>query len=464
MELNRLSTLDLLDDEEDEDEDEEDEVRFKYKSLNRFSLWLKRFKFLDQNQQKTDDEDQKTSAFDLLDQFFSDQRTEESEQQVVNVSELDPAIQEEIIAQIAKYNLNKLDEIEKSSLLYTIDFLEDLSQNGQLIPAFERKIGEIYSNLASQGTSLSNHDLELPFSLDHNQELLTDNHDLEVALPLPIPVVVKTNHYLDTVDSSVSEKPRSSKKHSFEDFIRHFSFESNHQHIDQDYKYLEHKMQNRRHLENLYQAVEETIIKKTENQHYLPKTEVKKESFKLKPPASKEVLVDQKSSLVEKQSLVRERSVELHLSDSQYLDLAQKIKVDSISLKQLYETRQISINGLKRVVKEYLKTGDISQYLKMELIERQKDFERDPLFRDIRKTMQELKVDHQKELSLRMASIIKKDNLTSENVQTKPIKDNLLKNDKPTKLTHNISGLNLALTVIIACLVFLILILLIIKL
>ena len=70
------------------------------------------------------------------------------------------------------------------------------------------------------------------------------------------------------------------------------------------------------------------------------------------------------------------------MSRTEVMDISGKIMVEGTSLKRIYEANLISENGLRRLVGEYLRTGDIRGLLKLELLEREIDFERDPQLRD----------------------------------------------------------------------------------
>ena len=64
------------------------------------------------------------------------------------------------------------------------------------------------------------------------------------------------------------------------------------------------------------------------------------------------------------------------------LSLSEKIMVDGTSLRKVYETQLVSEKGLRRLVAEHLRGGNLARALKRELVEREIDFERDPIFRD----------------------------------------------------------------------------------
>lgn len=70
------------------------------------------------------------------------------------------------------------------------------------------------------------------------------------------------------------------------------------------------------------------------------------------------------------------------LDRTELLELSEKIIVDGNSLRQIYETHLIGERGLRRLVAEHLRGGDVRKALKREVVEREIDFERDPAMRD----------------------------------------------------------------------------------
>lgn len=70
------------------------------------------------------------------------------------------------------------------------------------------------------------------------------------------------------------------------------------------------------------------------------------------------------------------------ISRADLLDLSAKTLVDGSTLRKVYEASLITEKGLRRVLIEHLRGGDIKRALKRELVEREKDFERDPNIRD----------------------------------------------------------------------------------
>lgn len=98
-------------------------------------------------------------------------------------------------------------------------------------------------------------------------------------------------------------------------------------------------------------------------------------------PASVERIKTDTTKLVE-QAKVIDKSVE-HLSRSELMNLSDKIVIEGSSLRQIYETNLIGERGLRRLVAEHLRGGDLQKALRQEIVEREIDFERDPVMRDL---------------------------------------------------------------------------------
>lgn len=71
------------------------------------------------------------------------------------------------------------------------------------------------------------------------------------------------------------------------------------------------------------------------------------------------------------------------LNRVELMDLGEKIVVDGSNLRQMYETHLIGERGLRRLVAEHLDGGDLRKVLRNEVLEREMDFERDPVMRDL---------------------------------------------------------------------------------
>jgi len=71
------------------------------------------------------------------------------------------------------------------------------------------------------------------------------------------------------------------------------------------------------------------------------------------------------------------------LNRSELLAISQKIRVEGTNLRKVYETHLVGERGLRRLVSEYLRGGNLQKALRKEIVERQIDFERDPFLRDM---------------------------------------------------------------------------------
>lgn len=69
------------------------------------------------------------------------------------------------------------------------------------------------------------------------------------------------------------------------------------------------------------------------------------------------------------------------MSRSELLDISEEIIVDNTTLRHVYETHLISENGLRRLVYEYMRRGNLQEALHHEILEHETDFERDPELR-----------------------------------------------------------------------------------
>lgn len=70
------------------------------------------------------------------------------------------------------------------------------------------------------------------------------------------------------------------------------------------------------------------------------------------------------------------------LSRAELLSISEKIVLDGSTLHQIYETHLVGERGLRRLVQEHLQGGDVKKALRREIVEREIDFERDPVMRD----------------------------------------------------------------------------------
>ena len=70
------------------------------------------------------------------------------------------------------------------------------------------------------------------------------------------------------------------------------------------------------------------------------------------------------------------------MKKAELIKVAEKIKIDGTTLKKIFENQLITEKGLRRIVSTFLIGGNVKRALNREIMERQIDFERDPLLRD----------------------------------------------------------------------------------
>ena len=84
----------------------------------------------------------------------------------------------------------------------------------------------------------------------------------------------------------------------------------------------------------------------------------------------------------EQNKLEINRDVE-SFSRNELLEIGDKISINGTTLRQIYNSHLIGERGLRRLIHEHMRGGDLSKALKLEISERELDFERDPLLRDM---------------------------------------------------------------------------------
>jgi hypothetical protein len=70
------------------------------------------------------------------------------------------------------------------------------------------------------------------------------------------------------------------------------------------------------------------------------------------------------------------------MSKNELIKVAENIKIDGTSLKKIYESHLISEKGLRRIISTFLRGGNVKRALNREILQRQIDFEKDPILRD----------------------------------------------------------------------------------
>jgi hypothetical protein len=94
------------------------------------------------------------------------------------------------------------------------------------------------------------------------------------------------------------------------------------------------------------------------------------ESIKKRPERLQQAKKVEKLEVVEK------------MSHNQLLITSEKVMIDGTSLRTIYESKQITEAGLRRILIEHLGGGDVKDALQQELLVKELTYERDPKLRD----------------------------------------------------------------------------------
>ncbi len=126
-----------------------------------------------------------------------------------------------------------------------------------------------------------------------------------------------------------------------------------------------------------------TVLEQTRATTQLTKTELNTERlFQAQTAAMQERPTEVPRPTVEKAAVEPIGTHVESLSRQDLLELAEKIIVDGTSLRTSFEANRITEKGLRRIIGEQLRGGDVKKALKLEMVEHEIDFERDPQVRD----------------------------------------------------------------------------------
>jgi hypothetical protein len=71
-----------------------------------------------------------------------------------------------------------------------------------------------------------------------------------------------------------------------------------------------------------------------------------------------------------------------HMDHREVLEVAEKLVIDGTSLRTIFESKQITEPGLRRITREFLRGGDVKAALQHEIQVKEMQYERDPQMRD----------------------------------------------------------------------------------
>ncbi len=122
-------------------------------------------------------------------------------------------------------------------------------------------------------------------------------------------------------------------------------------------------------------------------------------------------------------------TVEHSMQRSELLDLARTIRVDGVSVYEIFTARRIDEEGLRRIIVAYLRGDELRQLITNEVIRQQMRFERDPHLRDMpvnAADRQKAKPGATKKFKDRTKSILDKDRAKDRTIRVAEITQDIL--------------------------------------
>lgn len=106
-------------------------------------------------------------------------------------------------------------------------------------------------------------------------------------------------------------------------------------------------------------------------------------AYNRNPPAEQLDRTDREQTASSQPEALNQKSIKKEALDrNQLLEISEKIIVGATTLRRVYETGLISERGLRRVVEEYSKGGEVQAVLTEEMLLKERGYELDPLYRD----------------------------------------------------------------------------------
>lgn len=101
-----------------------------------------------------------------------------------------------------------------------------------------------------------------------------------------------------------------------------------------------------------------------------------------KTKSAEQILLEQiAANTTKKESSKVEKSVSV-MKKEELISLAKEVKIDGTNLKKIFESRLITEKGLRRILSVFLRGGNVKRALNREILQKQSDFEKDPVLRD----------------------------------------------------------------------------------
>lgn len=372
---------------EDEEEDDQDTAEIKEKSP---SLAISLIEALKNKPEKEDSKELSLSeeheSIEGLVEITDKAPELDSEAPLNYLSQEETKAVNQTIAADRLEEIQTADEIEiTSETLAAESFLENVKANGDIETAYQETMAELNAETATKNPSLDlTVETETALPPDPTSLLFEAKKELR-SLPSVKP---KVDRQPITLEKEVKQsKPSKTEaqqlrlKNNIVDYLigRRFGriVAENKQPAVEESLSAEVN-----HLEQVITSHELQVRQVAQNK-LIDKARQPKRKDETKTEVIGRVLID--AELPERPIGHRDElaGISAHtMKRQELLKIASAIKVEGSSLKQIYETHLVGEKGLRRIIAEYLRGGDFRKALKRELMEREKDFERDPKLRD----------------------------------------------------------------------------------
>ena len=376
-----------------EDNDDEDEEKSEKKEKPKNDSLLE---YLSDNIKKQDKDRQIEKNLSPDIKLDNQQNIDQQDQNIDIAPELD-----------AEAPLEHLSRAESEAIAETIAterLVEIQSENQQLISSEVLAAESFLENIEASGDVEQSYQQTLTELGETAIESLPQVEDIQIETALPVDpeslreaarqeIQPSGYYHLKRVDkaSTIPEQSRQPAIHHQEEHstradegIVDYLIGRRYNRINKEKSRSYNKVEN-----GLRREVERLRLEISSRENYLRKLSQNKDFKKpnienrlpKKPSIIEEILTKDPEKIIKSKAEVA--GIKAHTMDrADLIKVAEKIPAGETNLKQIFDSHQVGEKGLRRVVAEYLRGGNFKKVLKRELVEHEKDFERDPRLRD----------------------------------------------------------------------------------
>ncbi len=371
-----------VEDKEEEGDDEDVEKKDKRSTLSLIES-------LKVEQKDKDQKPERPSKAELLE--TNEDESLDNAPELDTEAPLDYLSKEELkaIAQsMAEERLNEIqnaDEVELTSeTLAAESFLENIEVSGDVDQAYRETLQEIGENVTKSTPELFNVESETALPVDPRSLLIDAKNELTVNVSNKFKQT-KEPKQSKAAETTKSAQPELLQPDSHERGIIDYLIGRRHGRIAANgrQEIIEKKLSREVSQLKLEMVSKETHVRQIAHNRVIENRRSPSRKTESETETIGRVLIN--SELPERPVGHRDElaGISAHtIKHNELLKIASAIKVEGSSLKSIYETHLVGEKGLRRIVAEYLRGGNYVKTLKSELIEKEKDFERDPRLRD----------------------------------------------------------------------------------